>query len=226
MDGDAKGQLGGLDAKDEVRREWATRSREWRCDICSGGKTNEEILKAWWEICKAKGVRVDEEGNVAEDATGRDKVPKGLKLGYRDEIQRPSEPKKLPEDQKAENSPKESAATASLASPERPIPLTSSATPSSSTPAYDPTQPGYGGRPGQISGTSVSRGIPETAPPTSNPVNPVPVTTQDITSLRQQNDPLHHRPPAASTDEPWLDRAIVGVIVALILMILKKILLE
>jgi ubiquitin-conjugating enzyme E2 J1 len=226
MDGDAKGQLGGLDAKDEVRREWATRSREWRCDICSGGKTNEEILKAWWEICKAKGVRIDEEGNVVEDANGRDKVPKGLKLGYRDEIERPSEPNESPEAHKAENSPKESAATGSLASPECPIPFTSSPTPSSSTPAYDPTQPGYGRRPGQISGTSMSRGIPETATPTTNPVNSAPAAAQDDTSLRQQNDPHHHRAPAASTDEPWLDRAIVGVIIALVLVILKKILLE
>src|SRR5436189_2708881 len=39
MDGDAKGQVGGIEAKEEVRREWATRSREWRCDVCSQGKT-------------------------------------------------------------------------------------------------------------------------------------------------------------------------------------------
>ncbi|TQB69511.1 hypothetical protein MPDQ_001722 [Monascus purpureus] len=33
MEGDAKGQLGGLDVDDRVRKEWAEKSRGWRCEF-------------------------------------------------------------------------------------------------------------------------------------------------------------------------------------------------
>lgn len=42
MDGDAKGQVGGLDVGEDVRRALAGESREWMCPVCN--KTNLDIL--------------------------------------------------------------------------------------------------------------------------------------------------------------------------------------
>jgi len=217
MEGDAKGQVGGIEAKEEVRREWATRSREWRCDVCSQGKTNEEILKDWWEICQAKGVIVDKDGNATETSTVWDRVPKGLKLGYKDEIEQQNEPKKLQEAQEEENPATENATTDPLPSAERPIP---------STPAQNPIRPWQGHRSGRVLGPSIPTGSAETAAPTSDVVDPAPAAAQDTIGLRHQGNALPRSAPATSADEPWLDRAIIVVIVALVLMVLKKIFLE
>ena len=45
MDADAKGQVGGLDVSDEVRRELAAESRSWCCSVC--GRCNEAIVGEW-----------------------------------------------------------------------------------------------------------------------------------------------------------------------------------
>ncbi|KAE8355222.1 ubiquitin-conjugating enzyme/RWD-like protein [Aspergillus coremiiformis] len=54
MDGDAKGQVGGLDVSEEVRRDHAERSRGWRCEVC--GISNEGILRAWGDSCAEDAV--------------------------------------------------------------------------------------------------------------------------------------------------------------------------
>ena len=79
MDIDAAGQVGGMEAKEEVRREWARRSRTWKCVGCGGGKTNEEVLEEWREVCRSKGVEADEGDNTPND------TPEGLRFGYKDE---------------------------------------------------------------------------------------------------------------------------------------------
>ncbi|KAI2989598.1 hypothetical protein CBS147345_10613 [Aspergillus niger] len=47
MDGDAKGQVGGLDVGEEVRRAYARSSRGWRCEGCEGsrGRGIEEFMR-------------------------------------------------------------------------------------------------------------------------------------------------------------------------------------
>lgn len=74
MDGDAKGQLGGVEANIETRRELARRSRSWRCETC-GSRTNEETMREWRDMCSAKGVNVDEEGNET--------IPEGMEVGFK-----------------------------------------------------------------------------------------------------------------------------------------------
>ncbi|KAF9892496.1 hypothetical protein FE257_001605 [Aspergillus nanangensis] len=76
MEGDAKGQVGGLDVGEGLRREYAGRSREWVCEVC--GKGNGEILEEWRRgVCKKGGKDheggsddgVDEEGEEMEMGT-------------------------------------------------------------------------------------------------------------------------------------------------------------
>lgn len=74
MDTDAKGQLGGMDASEEVRRRLAGQSRGWRCGVC--GKTNEEIMREQEELVEEKG----------EAGRKEEVVPEGLRLAYREDL--------------------------------------------------------------------------------------------------------------------------------------------
>ena len=72
MDTDAKGQLGGMDAGEAVRRKLARESREWRCVGC--GRGNSEVMR---EMEEAAG---GEEGRKEEV------VPEQLRLAFREDL--------------------------------------------------------------------------------------------------------------------------------------------
>lgn len=74
METDPKGQLGGLDATDAVRRRMATESRAWKCQAC--GKSNEEIIRECEEAAK------EHQGEGQAEV----EVPSDLKMGWRDEM--------------------------------------------------------------------------------------------------------------------------------------------
>jgi ubiquitin-conjugating enzyme E2 J1 len=72
MDTDAKGQLGGMDTSEEVRRRFAAQSMKGsRCVTC--GRSNGEILREMDEV-------------VMEAGGGDEVVPEQLKLTYREEL--------------------------------------------------------------------------------------------------------------------------------------------
>ncbi|EON98666.1 putative ubiquitin-conjugating enzyme protein [Phaeoacremonium minimum UCRPA7] len=79
METDPKGQLGGLDTSDAVRRRLANESGAFRCSAC--GKTNAEIIKECEDAAKEAS---DEAGPSAEV-----EIPKDLKMGWRDEMEKP-----------------------------------------------------------------------------------------------------------------------------------------
>lgn len=81
METDPKGQLGGLDTSEAVRKRLAGESRAWRCTGC-GGRTNEEIIKECEEAAKA--AEAEEGGSKSKDV----EVPTELKLGFRDEMEK------------------------------------------------------------------------------------------------------------------------------------------
>ncbi|KAL2438362.1 Ubiquitin-conjugating enzyme E2 J1 [Exophiala dermatitidis] len=66
------GQVGGLEASQEVRKRLAKESRTWKCDLCQ--KTNETIMREWWEICREAGVSAHEED------LGLESLPEGMAL--------------------------------------------------------------------------------------------------------------------------------------------------
>ncbi|KAL2151804.1 hypothetical protein VTH82DRAFT_4987 [Thermothelomyces myriococcoides] len=80
METDVKGQLGGLETGEAVRRRLAAESRAWRCGACCGGKTNAEILAECEERAKEAGL----DGKGEQDEV---KVPEELKMGWRDEME-------------------------------------------------------------------------------------------------------------------------------------------
>lgn len=92
METDARGQLGGYDTTEAVRRRLASESPWYKCPIC--GRTNSEIIKESEGLAKEASAAV-------EDV----KVPDELKMGFRDEM----------EASKKENSTEEDKETAELA---------------------------------------------------------------------------------------------------------------
>ena len=70
------GQVGGMEAKAEVRERLARESKSWRCQGC-GCRPNSEIMREWWEICKERGVKVEEEMSLED-------LPEGLHLEARE----------------------------------------------------------------------------------------------------------------------------------------------
>lgn len=86
METDVKGQLGGLEASEEVRRRLAGESAAWRCGGCCGGKTNGEIMAEWADKVREMGGD-KKEGAAAAAGEEEEKVPEELKMGWRDEME-------------------------------------------------------------------------------------------------------------------------------------------
>ncbi|KAI9716353.1 MAG: hypothetical protein M1812_005418 [Candelaria pacifica] len=87
MDSEAKGQLGGLDCEEGVRRRMATESARWRCAGC--GKSNGEIIKE----CEDAVEEAEKEGK-GRKLGGEEGVPPELRLAYRDEMETKQEDSK------------------------------------------------------------------------------------------------------------------------------------
>ncbi|KAL1956405.1 hypothetical protein VTO42DRAFT_7291 [Malbranchea cinnamomea] len=195
---DAAGQVGGIDAREEVRREWARRSRGWKCEVCSGGKTNEEVLAEWREVCRSKGVDVDEEDEIS----GRklQDSPVVLRFGYKDEQGRVT-------DLKNENVQ----------------PLTASADSTSvSNTSTSPTAPT---RSSPSQKTYIrGRDTPNASCPSVISQSPSSSRQGSSRPAQQPNSQLATRSTArASADSTaWMDKAIPILGIALIIMIIKS----
>lgn len=74
METEARGQLGGLEATDDVRQHLAKQSGAWTCAICA--KSNTEIIKACKERCE------ETENSVPEVA-----IPQELTMSWKDDLQ-------------------------------------------------------------------------------------------------------------------------------------------
>jgi ubiquitin-conjugating enzyme E2 J1 len=214
------GQVGGMEAGKEVRQKLAKTSRQWRCDGC-GGKTNEDMMREWWNVCKDKGIKVEEEAGLEE-------LPEGLKLGFKDQLG------KGEEKTAAEKGTTSEIAGEIKAIADRDIPVTSAdtvpvaieGTPSKSLPA----------RPDKIPGRSQDTLTKESTEASSSSASPPPTgyksiptrTMPDSSSETRAPTPqsmtgtaVAEEPPAAT---PILDKAISGLVLALIFMVLKKVL--
>ncbi|KAI2983786.1 hypothetical protein CBS147344_7514 [Aspergillus niger] len=180
MDGDAKGQVGGLDVGEEVRRAYARSSRGWRCEGCEGSslRGNEEVMREWWGVCREAGVRVE-----GEDFGGEFGVD-----------EQEDEKKVVEEEEEEEEGVDEAAAAGADAA-------VTAATDTPRVQQEPPSQPQPQPQPQQQ--------LQQHTPPATRPS--VPATPASASA-----------PATTSQDTPWLDRAIVGVIIALVAMILRR----
>ncbi|RAH53407.1 UBC-like protein [Aspergillus piperis CBS 112811] len=171
MDGDAKGQVGGLDVADEVRRRYARESRAWRCDGCEGskGRGNEVVMREWWGVCRERGGVVEGE----EDFEG--------------------------EEDKSEGKDGDEAAAAD-AGISAGVDAGADSTSQIAQAEVQPQQP------------QQQQQLQQHTPPATRPLPPVPAAAPAAAAAAA----------ATSQDTPWLDRAIIGVIIALVAMILRR----
>ena len=209
METDAKGQLGGLDTTEAERRRYADASGSWRCGVC--GQSNKEILAERAEAANAKEIaegskRIEEE------------VPKEMTLQYKDKIDNGVGVRDKSEQMgNREVSTVDDMEEAELAEGfVQTVPL------QADLPTYPPARP--------------VQGVPQPtgSMPTSNYEG---VARADLMqNLQQRNtgttnaqaQPMRERTAEVrrSTDGVpiWIDRAIAGVVVCLIFMILKMLL--
>jgi ubiquitin-conjugating enzyme E2 J1 len=188
------GQVGGLEASKEVRERMARSSKQWKCDGC-GGKTNEEIMQEWWAICREKGIDVKEEAGLEE-------LPEGLKLAFKDEMgkdeRKDAAEKTLPS--------RASSQLTTVADSDKPVtdsgslPVAVGRTTSQSDSAQ--------------SNSTQSERLPDGFPELSTEAESI--TAQPMTEIA--------RPPVPAAATPILDKAISGLVLALLFMVLKKVL--
>ncbi|GFF42610.1 ubiquitin-conjugating enzyme E2 J1 [Aspergillus udagawae] len=186
MDADAKGQVGGLDVDVSVRRQYAAESRGWVCDGCEGGRSNEEALREWREVCRAKGVAVDDDDDEVQGATANESTASV-------EAEAKSEPER-------EREPSDTNANTEMASSEQ-----KSESLGPSRVGVSPQQQVQVPVPVPVLPASAEAAAPSPAPTRTTPV-------QTTTTSR----------PTTTSDAPWLDRAILGVLVALAFMIVRR----
>ena len=117
MEGDAKGQVGGMDMPAKERERLALESRTWRCHGC-GGRTNETILK-------------EEGGDPDKGKQSEPVVPEELTFGFKDQMGKPEE--KTTSESKDTRTEDKIISTAKEAVPSGPVPSVS-IPPSSSAP--------------------------------------------------------------------------------------------
>lgn len=178
MDTDAGGQVGGMSAPDNVRKQLAEKSREYSCAGC--GKGALAILEEQEKRCKELGI----------ETTNEEENPLLGKIGL-------IEPKK----EGATTEP--SAATSTT-------PRTGEAVSSSS-----PSPP-------TVAAAQEVKPTPTTQQLQQPPTQSSPQTqTHSAIQTQQRQPPV--QPPATTTTDAWIDKAIIGIVIALVLMILRRI---
>ena len=163
MDTDARGQLGGMDSSEEVRKRLASQSKNWKCSAC--GKSNETIMQEQEEYVKEKG---------GESMVER--VPEELRLAYREDLSSTNG-----DTTKAQSNTENKAPEASPA-------------PNNDTTVVQTVQP------------ETQQQRPPLAPRTQ------PAQTNQVQQQRQDEG-----------IPPWIDKAIYGVLAALLYLLWKRI---
>ena len=170
MGSESKGQVGGMEGSEGLRREFARVSREWVCRECK--VSNGEIMRGVWTACGEKGVDIDVEG-VEEGGN----VKAGEKEAVSDDGVEQRVSNEVVQDVSASIS---TASSAEIGASRSSIRLG----PSTSQSGLDPALPAQS--------RSELRSAGRTA-----------ATTPD--------------------NSPWLDRAIIAIVIALIVLVLRRV---
>lgn len=221
MSAESKGQVGGMESSDELRREYARLSVEWTCREC--GESNGEIMRGLWDTCKERGVEIDIEGEgPSGGSTSTTEAPAEQKNEEESEAQR------SPADStSADTAPPTMIASAeeaghettpeinpSIAADANPQPQTISSLPQSAATSIPGPAPASEVAPEAATRPEVPRTA--AAPPASTLAQR---STQSraatiTTATNVSNEPAN---------SPWLDRAILVVAFALIVMVLRRV---
>ncbi len=203
METDAKGQLGGLECNEQIRKSIAADSVSWKCPSC--GKTNQEILQE----CTEASAEKESEGSKREEEV----VPKELKMGWKDEMGKEGGSESKDEDTSAELA-EGFVSTA---------PVVDDA-PSMSAPgsAYPPARPGQ-----TVSQPTGAAQASTSAMENMNGRGSNLTSTQRarVGDVQSDHQRLAQSLRNSNNGVPiWVDRTIAGLVVCLVCMILKVLL--
>ncbi|KAJ5690604.1 hypothetical protein N7462_004996 [Penicillium macrosclerotiorum] len=193
MGAEAKGQVGGMEGSPEVRREYARLSRSWTCRECGG--SNHEAMQRWWDLCREKGVVVDVEG--VEDGSTPAAGGENAQVADADANTNPDTPA-----HSATETQQSPVQEVPVAPPQAPVAMIVNSEPVASSAS-----------PAAVSTSTQAATAPSAAQsdvrPRPTPTTRIPAPTTDISPE-----------PASSA---WLDRIIVGIVIALILLITRRV---
>lgn len=209
METDAKGQLGGLDTTDAVRRRLAGESRGWRCSAC-GGRTNEEIIKECEDAAKAA------EAEAGEGSSKRNEVevPPELSMGFKDEMEK-----------KAAAAAAATAAETAGGSTEAAARAVEDAETAELAEGFVQTVPREQLGGGPASSTAAGLAQPGQTVPQPTRTVPLPNAAHNAPAPLQQAQLLQQQHTLNDRGVPkWIDRVIAALVVCLVGMILKVIL--
>ncbi|KAJ5102133.1 Ubiquitin conjugating enzyme (UbcF) [Penicillium alfredii] len=155
---------------------------------------NQVAMREWWAVCREKGVEVDEAEDGVELFAGPGPGPGGG--GGADDAKKPEEEQSVPGNQQDERKDAE----------------TTEKTHSSATDASSKDQVEVQDQP-----------APSAVPAPATPA-PTPTTAPATASAPSVSTSQSTRPPSqAPSDGVWLDRAIIGVFIALVLLVLRRV---
>ncbi len=191
METDAKGQLGGIEYSDAIRRRMAHESRNWKCPSCA--KTNFEILKECEEASSSSSSTSSDPNPKPKPA--EPEIPKELNMRWKDEIDRSRrEVEQELNDIESAQLAEGFVQTAPVEHVERPR----------AVPAYPAARPG--------------QGVP--TPTATVPVAVAAAAVRPAAGGVQAQAQLVRRQSNAGVPA-WVDKAILGVAACLVVMILK-----
>ncbi|KAF9253451.1 hypothetical protein LCP9604111_977 [Penicillium roqueforti] len=197
---ESQGQVGGMEGSEELRREYARLSLGWTCRECGAG--NLEAMRELWKVCRERGVEVEGEVAAVDGCSGVE--------GQRETVEA-----------EAEADADADADTGALA-------------PASSGDSITVGNEHQARGDDAIESTRAAEPVPAPSASTSVPAAQTQAQVQAQAPLPAVQAPaaaaMHTQTSSsqlASTESPsesiWLDRAIIGVIVALILLILRRV---
>ncbi|KAI0389773.1 ubiquitin-conjugating enzyme/RWD-like protein [Xylariaceae sp. FL0594] len=193
METGASGQIGGLDTSDAVRARLALASRGWRCGACCG-KTNGEIMAE----CEARYREAATSSSSSENNNSKEEeveIPAELRMAFRDLMEK----EKKKDEGGGDDNDAETAELAEGFVQTGPVPVQDD--PVIIAPAAPPAA-----RPGQ----SVPAPTPTTGMPLPDPARP---------AFAPDQRPLHVIPDTGVP--PWLDYAIMSLVIMLVAIVLK-----
>lgn len=206
MEGGAKGQVGGMEMGEEERGRLAGESRGWRCQGCGAG-TNEEILRE--EEKRLRERKEEEAPSEGKDtnppsASGRvkEQIPDELRFGFRDEM---GDKHPHSSQDKGKGKAKEE-------------PLHTKSENSNTDERRRPSQ--------HFAGPEDLRSLPSQSPPphpSAPPVHSPTPAPPTRTTLPSASASAVGEAENGNGVPPWVDKAIVGVIAGLVVMVVRKV---
>ncbi|KAJ5604000.1 hypothetical protein N7537_006956 [Penicillium hordei] len=195
---ESQGQVGGMEGTEELRREYARLSLEWSCRECGVG--NLEAMRELWGVCRERGVEVEGEVAAVDGGAGVESQRETIETGPDTLASAPGGndlPISIEDQARGDGAVESTPASGSVPAPSAPAPVSAAQA--------------------QAQAQVQAQVQAQAQAPLSTIQAPAAVVIPTRTSSSQLGST------ESSSEGVWLDRAIIGVVVALVLLILRRV---